>query len=142
MSILTSHIRCPVRDPRDRPLAPRAVGGFTLIEVMGALVVFSVGVLMVMSLSGALSVQMSRAAQRSKLTFEVQNQMDSLQAQPYDSLLVGATRDTIVLMGKAFIRTRGITQVNFVTRELLVSVEPASGPGPRLAASSFVSRPW
>lgn len=116
--------------------------GFTLIEVIGALVVFSVGVLMVLGLTGVVSVQMNLAGLRSMVNTEVQNQLDSLGMRPYDSLTVGAQSDTVVLMGKTFVRTRTVLQSTPLVREVEVSVDPSDGVGPSLTASTFVSRPW
>ncbi len=77
--------------------------GFTLIEVVAALLVSSVGVLMVLGLTGALSVQLTQAARGSKVAVTVQNSLDSLQQAPYDSLEVGARKDTLLLLGEAFV---------------------------------------
>ena len=116
--------------------------GFTLIEVMGALVVFSLGVLMVLTLSGALSVQMNTAALRSMVTVTVQNRLDSLQSVPYDSLTVGTSSQTITIRGESFTQTQTIIQSTALVREVQVTVEPVDGSGPDLTASTFVLRPW
>ncbi|MFC1575414.1 hypothetical protein ACFL5A_02045 [Gemmatimonadota bacterium] len=116
--------------------------GFTLIEVIGALVVFSVGVLMVLSLTGVVAMQMNAAGLRSMVNVAVQNKLDSLQLQPYDSLTVGSSTEDLVFMGETFIRTQTVLQATALVREVEVSVEPADGLGPNLTASSFVTRSW
>ena len=68
-----------------------SAGGFTLIEVIGALVIFSAGVLMVMSLTGTLSLRMERAAIRSELAVRGQERLDSLEILDYSALTVGTT---------------------------------------------------
>ena len=65
-----------------------SAGGFTLIEVIGALVIFSVGVLMVVSLTGTLSLRMESAAIRSELSVMGQERLDSLEVMDYDALAV------------------------------------------------------
>ena len=116
--------------------------GFTLIEVVGALVVFSLGVLMVMNLSGALAVRMNSAALRSRVAVTVQNQLDSLQVEPYESLGTGSSSETIVIMGESYTLTRVILQSTAVIREVQVTLEPVDGSGPELTASTFVLRSW
>ena len=122
--------------------ARRGLEGFTLIEVIGALVVFSMGVLMVLSLTGVVAVQLNNAGLRSMVNVAVQNKLDSLQLQPYDSLTVGSNSDSVVLMGETFIRTQTILQATALVREVEVTVVPADGSGPDLTASSFVIRSW
>lgn len=116
--------------------------GFTLIEVMGALVVFSLGILMILGLTGVLNTQMDYASLRGQVATTVQNRLDSLQVVPYDSLSVGTTTDAIVLNGKSYNRTHRILQVSAMVKEMEVTVAPADGTGPSLTASGFVSRVW
>lgn len=116
--------------------------GFTLIEVMGALVVFSLGILMILGLTGVLNTQMDYASLRGQVAITVQNRLDSLQVVPYDSLAVGTTTDALVLNGKSYNRTHRILQVSAMVRELEVTVAPADGIGPSLTASGFVGRVW
>ena len=137
----------------DRARAGRAFGrrpakairgsrGFTLIEIIGALVVFSAGVLMLLGLTGVLTMQLGLAAERSAVAVEVQDRLDSLRSVPYDSLLPGTYSDTIVLRGRAFLRTQTVLQATPMVREIQVTVKPADGPGPETTVSSFVQRQW
>jgi type II secretion system protein I len=121
---------------------PSRIGGFTLIEVIAALVVFSVGVLMVLGLTGVLSQQLTAAGLRSKVAVVVQNRLDSLQLVPYDSLSVGSLSDTVLIQGRAFNRTERVLQTTPLVREVEVTVEAADGSGPRIASSAFVIRSW
>ncbi len=116
--------------------------GFTLIEVLGALVVFSVGVLLVVGLVGSLSTQMNRASTRGQVAVSVQNSLDSMQAVPYDSLSVGTVTSSLTLNGRAFTRTERVLQSSAVVRELEVTLSADDGQGPDLTASAFVSRIW
>jgi len=117
-------------------------GGFTLIEVVGALIIFSVGVLVLLSLTGVLSVQLNRAGKSTSVAVAVQNRLDSLEMVPYDSLVLGSHADTIDIFGEPFLRRHLIVQANPLVREVQVTVEPVDGRGPELTASAFVSRPW
>lgn len=116
--------------------------GFTLIEVLGALVIFSVGVLLVVGFVGSLSTQMTLASTRAQVAVSVQNSLDSMQAVPYDSLGVGTVTSSLTLNGRAFTRTERVLQSSAVVRELEVTVSADDGQGPDLTASAFVSRIW
>ncbi len=116
--------------------------GFTLIEVVGAMVVFSLGVLMVMNLTGVMAVQMNTAALRSLVAVTAQNRLDSLQVEPYDSLAVGTTSENLSLMGQSYTLTDVVVQSTAMIREVQVTLEPSSGSGPEFTASAFVLRSW
>ncbi|MFH1762622.1 MAG: prepilin-type N-terminal cleavage/methylation domain-containing protein [Gemmatimonadota bacterium] len=116
--------------------------GFTLIEVIGALVIFSAGVLVLLNLIGVLSLQLNRAGKSTSVAVAVQNRLDSLERVPYDSLIPGSFGDTIDLRGEPFLRRHLIVQATPLVREVQVTVEPVDGRGPELTASAFVSRLW
>jgi len=116
--------------------------GFTLIEVVGALVIFSVGVLVLLNLTGVLSSQLNRAGKSTSVAIAVQNRLDSLQQVPYDSLILGSSQETIELLGEPFLRRQLIVQATPLVKEVQVTVEPVDGRGPELTASGFVSRRW
>jgi prepilin-type N-terminal cleavage/methylation domain-containing protein len=116
--------------------------GFTLIEVIAALVVFSLGVLMVLGLTGILTRQLNEAGLQSRVGMVVQERLDSLRLVPYDSLSLEIESDTILLQGRVFRRTSRVLQTTPLVRELEVTVEGADGRGPRMTSSAFVLRPW
>ena len=129
---------------RQAPLPPESarVGGFTLIEVTAALVIFSVGVLMAVQLTGVLSIQLERAATRSEIVVAVQGRLDALSVLPYDSLVPGTEVDTLEVRGRPFVSTVRIIQFKPRIRELAVSMAPSSSPGPRYAAQIYANAPW
>ena len=116
--------------------------GFTLIEVIGALLVFSLGVLMMLNLTGALSNQMNRAGVRSQVAMSVQNRLDSLQLVPYDSLVVETVSDTVHIFGRIFDLSHRVLQASALVKEIEVSVEAQDGNGPSLTSSTFVTLLW
>ncbi len=61
-------------------------GGFTLIEVMAALLIFVMGVLMVLNLGSALTTQLEYSGITSEIVVVAHEQIDSLAATPFDSL--------------------------------------------------------
>lgn len=123
------------RRPRDRT-------GFTLIEVIGALVIFSAGVLMVLGITGSLARQMDWAAETSELVVRTQERLDSLEATPFDSLVAGTSADTFAIRGRSFVRTSTVTAVTGLLVRIDVSVRSADGVGPNHAAVSYQSAQW
>lgn len=122
--------------PQSRP------GGFTLIEVIGALVIFSVGVLMVMQVSGALGTQMRFAGIRSEIVVLANERLDSLEVTPLASLVAGTARDTVVVQGLGYERTAIVTLLTPVLAKIEVSLEPVDGVGPSHEVVSYTSEPW
>ncbi len=120
----------------------RQAVGFTLIEVVGALVIFSVGVLMVLRLSTALGIQMRYAGARSELVVLASERLDSLEATPFDSINTGTTQDTLTVEGMAYERTVTITSVTAVLSKIDVSLVSIDGAGPSHTVSSYTSAVW
>jgi Tfp pilus assembly protein PilV len=116
--------------------------GFTLIEVIGALVIFSMGVLMVMGLGGTLSLQMERAALRSELALIGQERVDSLELVDYTALTVGTTTTSTSVRGATYTWTVTVSDSTAVIRHVAVSGTPSSGSGPFFKGSAFVGRAW
>jgi Tfp pilus assembly protein PilV len=116
--------------------------GFTLIEVIGALVIFSMGVLMVVGLAGTLSVQMERAALRSELAVVGQERLDSLELVDYATLTVGTTNSASSIRGQTYTWSVTVSDSTAVIRHVLVSGTPSSGVGPFFSGAAFVDRPW
>ena len=120
----------------------RPRGGFTLIEVIGALVVFSVGVIMLLQITGSLSSRLEWAALNSLITAEGQERLDSLDSVLYGALTVGTDVDTLTFRGIQYRRTQTVTQFTTLVREAEVVLEPLSGDGPTFHASIFASGSW
>lgn len=123
-------------------LSGPAVGGFTLIEVIGALVIFSVGVLMVVQVSGALGARMRQAGQRSALAVFASERLDSLEAVPFASLVPGTTADTFRVEGVDFEARATVTAITEVLKRIDVAVQPLAGPGPSYTVTSYTSAVW
>lgn len=117
--------------------------GFTLIEVMGALVIFSLGVLMVIQLSGALSRQMEYAAKSSELVARAQERVDSLEAVPFASLAVGTTQQTVTVRGTSYRLTATVSAVTGVLKKIDVTLAPVTaGTGPSQGVTSYSAAKW
>ncbi|MGD8280289.1 MAG: prepilin-type N-terminal cleavage/methylation domain-containing protein [Gemmatimonadota bacterium] len=120
----------------------RSAGGFTLIEVIGALVIFSLGVLMVMQVSGALGTQMRYAGVRSELQVRVTETLDSLEAMPFSSLPTGSMVDTLTIGGIEYQVTAAISSVTTALKQIDVNVAPTGGQGPSYSVTSYATDPW
>jgi len=116
--------------------------GFTLIEVVGALVIFSVGVIMVMQVSGALTTQMRYSGTRSEIVVLANEQLDSIESAPLDSLTAGTTTDTLTVQGWSYERLVTVTALTPVLSRVEVTITPVDGGGPSYAVTSYTSAVW
>jgi Tfp pilus assembly protein PilV len=121
----------------------REGGGFTLIEVIGALLIFSIGVIMLLQLTSSLSERLEYAALNSVITAEGQERMDSLSALSYSSFTVGVEVDTMTFRGVRYRRTQEVTQFRPLVREVELTIEPlGTAEGPSYTTSTLVSEAW
>jgi prepilin-type N-terminal cleavage/methylation domain-containing protein len=120
----------------------RPSSGFTLIEVIGALMIFSVGVLMIVQVSGALGIRMRYAGARSELVVFANERLDSLAAEPFTALAVGTALDTLVAEGTSFQSSVTISTVTPVLKRIDVAITPIGGEGPSHAVTSYASAIW
>ena len=116
--------------------------GFTLIEVVGALVIFSVGVLMVMRVGGALTTQMRYAGARSEIAVLTNEQLDSISATPFDSIIAGTSVDTVNVQGWTYQRTVTITSITPVLARIEVALAAVDSAGPAHSVTSYTSTAW
>ncbi|MEM7416433.1 MAG: prepilin-type N-terminal cleavage/methylation domain-containing protein [Gemmatimonadota bacterium] len=116
--------------------------GFTLIEVLGALVIFSVGILMVMQVGNSLTVQMRNAGARTEIVELAGSSLDSIEAMPLDSLTAGTVVDTMTVQGWAYQRNVVVTSITAVLARVDVTISPVSGEGPSHDVTSYVSGTW
>lgn len=121
---------------------PSRVSGFTLIEVIAALVIFSVGILMVMQVGGALSTQMRYAGARSEIAVLANAQLDSIESMPFDSITVGTVRDTVSVQGWSYERVVVVTSITAVLARVEVELARVDSLGPRHTVTSFTSAVW
>jgi len=120
----------------------RPASGFTLIEVIGALVIFSVGVLMVIQVSGALGTQIRYAGARSELSAMAGERLDSLESLPIASLTPGTSVDTVTVTGMEYVCTVVVTSMTPVLSRIDVSLVSLDGLGPQHSATSYATEPW
>ena len=121
---------------------PRAAPGFTLIEVIGALVIFSLGVLMVIQVSGALGTQMRYAGTRSELVVHANERLDSVAAEPFASVSPGTSFDTLTIQGAEYECTLTVAMISPLLKRIDVTLAATSGEGPSHAVTSYLSGSW
>jgi hypothetical protein len=110
--------------------------------VIGALVIFSMGVLMVVGLAGTLSVQMERAALRSELAVVGQERLDSLELVDYAALTVGTTTYSSAIRGETYDWSVTVSDSTALLLHVELTGTPVSGSGPSFSGAAFVDRPW
>ena len=127
-----------------RRSVPDGPAGFTLIEVVAALVVFALSVLFALHLNQALSQEMRFANTRSEVMFIGQHAVDSLSSLPFDELTPGEpVTHTHEIQGRTFQQTETVDQPAPRLRRVQIMVEPVDdGQGPRFRGSTYVVAPW
>lgn len=116
--------------------------GFTLIEVMGALVIFSVGILMVMQVGGALSTQIRYAGTRSEIVVLANERLDSIEALPFASVTGGVLEDTLIVQGWSYARKATVTMLTPVLARVEVELFRVDSAGPTHVVTSYTSAAW
>lgn len=131
----------PIPEHRGTPGRTRA--GFTLIEVMGALVIFSVGVLMTLNMSDIMSRRLDRAALQSELMARARTVADSVSEEGFGSLAPGTRTSTLAFRGRAYEERVVVVRLSPLVLEARVTLEPAAGEqGPSYEMRSSVAGPW
>lgn len=116
--------------------------GFTLIEVIGALVIFAAGILMIMQVSGALTTQMRYAGVRSQIVALANEQLDSIESEPFDSINAGSVEDTVVVQGWSYRRRVSVTALTPVLAKVEVELVRVDSLGPSHSVTSYTSAVW
>jgi len=105
-----------------RAKAHASTGGFTLVEVMVALVILAVGALTLTQLSLSVAVLMQQSSAKTELIALAENRLESVQARGYDAIAPGVEQDTVRVRGRAFVRRVTITSPNARTRQITIDL--------------------
>jgi hypothetical protein len=106
-------------------------------------VIFSVGVLMVMQVSGALTTQMRYAGARSELAVLVNERLDSIESLPFDSIESGAgtVQDTVTVQGWSYERLLVVAMITPILAKIDITFSPVDN-GPSHSVTSYRSDVW
>ena len=116
--------------------------GFTLIEVIGAIVIFALGVLMVLQITSALSRRTEYAAVSSVINVMGLQRIDSLAVVAYASVPAVTTTDTITIRGIPYRRRLVVTQYSPLVKKADFTLSPMAGSWPTYDASTFLRDAW
>ena len=105
-----------------------STGGFTLVEVMVALVILAVGALALTHLSLSITVLMKQSTAKTELIALAENRLESVQARAYSTIVPGVELDTVSVRGKPFVRRITITAPNARTRQIEVDLRSPNDP--------------
>ena len=95
-----------------RPRTTGSEGGFSLVEVLVALVVLSIGVLAVTSMAASSVTQVRMGFNLTNSTLAAQQILDSYMVMPFDSLPLGLNVDTIDLGSQDYVVLSTLTDVS------------------------------
>ena len=94
------------------PRTTLAREGFSLVEVLVALVVLSVGVLAVTGMAASSVMLVRNGFNLTNSTLAAQQVLDGYLVLPFDSIALGSVADTITLGGQSYIVATTITDVS------------------------------
>lgn len=107
------------------------------------MIVFSVGLVMMLSLTSALSKSLEHSAINTVVTAEGQERMDSLGGVAYTSLVVGSSTDTVTFRSVRYRRVQTISQYSPLVKRIVVTLDPVGGGvGPNYSGTSYLAGTW
>lgn len=115
-------------------------GGFTLVEVMVAIVILAVGALAVTHLSLSVAVLMQHSSAKTELITLAENRLEAVQALDYDEIRAGVDEDTVTVRGKAYVRRVTVTEPTSRMREIRVDLRSPT-ESPSYSALTYVVEP-
>ena len=91
---------------------PGSKEGFTIVEILVAVVVLSIGILAVATMAGSAVTQVRRGFNITNSTLAAQQVLDRYLMLPFDSLQTGLSSDTISLAGLDYVVISDIDDVS------------------------------
>jgi type IV pilus assembly protein PilV len=116
-----------------RPGSTIARAGFSLVEVLIALVVLSLGILAVASMASSAIKQVQVGFNITNSTLAAQQVLDAYAMQPFDSIALGNSADTVSLAGIDYTVASAVTdvstQLSTKTSDVIYKIVVYSGGG-------------
>ena len=97
---------------QQRPRTTLTREGFSLVEVLVALVVLSIGILAVMGMAGSSVALVRSGFNLTNSTLAAQQVLDTYLITPFDSISVGSNADTVALGDQSYIVASTVTDVS------------------------------
>ena len=116
-------------------------GGFTLVEVMVALVVLALGALATTQVALAVAVLMQQSTAKTELIAHAENRLESVVTRDYALLADGVEVDTVLVRGAPYVRRVTITATNARTRQIQVELSSSGAEALRYSVLTYVSAP-
>jgi Tfp pilus assembly protein PilV len=110
--------------------------------VVGALVIFSAGILGIMRVGSSLTTQLRYSGARSEIVVLANERLDSIESMPFDSITSGTTQDTMTVQGWTYECTVIITDLTPVLARIEVTIERTDSIGPSHGVTSYTSSVW
>lgn len=118
-----------------------SISGFTLVEVMVALIILAVGALAVTQLSLSVAVLMQQSSAKTELIAAADNRLEAVQARPYAQITPGVELDTVAVRGTRYVRRITITAPSTRTRQIAIDMRTPTAGGLRYSTLTYVSAP-
>lgn len=127
---------------RKRPAGASTIAssrdGFTLVEVVVAMVMLAVGTLGVMHLAVAATLLARNTVTLTELGIRAENVLESARDRGYDGNPPGVTVDSVTVRGHRYARQVTVTDQGSRSREIRVDVIRAGYVAPSYSAITYV----
>ena len=118
-----------------------STGGFTLVEVMVALVILALGALALTHLSLSVAVLMRQSSAKTELIALAENRLESVQSRAYADLRPGTEQDTVRVRGVPYVRRITISAPNARTRLIAIDLRSSVADALTYSTLTYVSAP-
>ena len=96
----------------------------------------------IQQVSGALGTQMKYAAARSEIVVLAHEDLDSLEATPFDSISAGVNYTIVTVEGLQYYSVSTVTEVTPVLYQIMVSLTSLQAGAPTYTTYSYTSDDW
>lgn len=128
--------------PRDvLPPAP-CRGGFSLIEVMGAVLILSVALGSVLRLATSITTRLEYVRDRAQASRLAEERSDSLRLVSYGTLVPRTWVDTVTRADQSWRLTQSVTQWSARLRRIQVTVQPVGDSVPSGQITTYKIDAW
>jgi len=95
-----------------------------------------------MRVGSSLTTQLRYSGARSEIVVVANEQLDSIESMPFDSITAGTVQDTVSVQGWVYQRIVTVTDLTPILARIDVSIQRTDSVGPSHALTSFTSAVW